>query len=650
MKREYKDFKEYMEYNYYDDIKRRLDPYIVSKKDSFENEDFYEITWIDMNEISYTVCGVTFKETDDGYLEIRTSVDAEVPFSGKTRYGRDSDGATKTYNVFFKAKLDNGLHDVKITEFGEYNKATYDKDKSLSQDLVPYLYEEAIEKNAEDFLKRNYPKALLQPMPLPVEEIVEKMGMKMYFAPMPDNIFGMTYFAEETVSVYDDIIHKNEIEIVTAPGTMLINPDVYFMGNIGTANNTIIHECVHWDRHRRAFELQKLLQGECNHISCEIVEGEYNGIGADESALKWMEWQANQLAPRILMPAEMTKRKLNDLLIGNYQNDKRERYSVHLENAIYQLASYFQVSVLAAKLRAIELGYDQAHGVWVYCDEKYIKPFSFKKGTLAQNQTFVLDEMSAMRQIYINPFLRELYQEGLIVYSNCMVCINDPKYVAINDVGEPELTEYALEHVHECCFIFKRKISASDSYSDTFYRRCFLCRDVDAAPYIEPEYDEEHKDNQDKKAKKEEIHKIKDSLTDIVAKMKEVPNGFGKTLEYHMKRKGLTNETMGEKANLSSQTISQYRNDELPNMTLGSAAALCNGLKLERHYAHDLMKKARYDLLSPGLDIYMISWLIDEHIGDNLQEWQDKLVEANIKVQIPGCEVPEGYFDKKKSK
>ena len=94
-------------------------------------------------------------------------------------------------------------------------------------------------------------------------------------------------------------------EIMTAPGTMLINPDVHFMYNIGTANNTMIHECVHWDRHRRPFELQKLLQGECSHITCEIVE-KYEGMKEDESAVKWMEWQASQLAPRILMPREMT--------------------------------------------------------------------------------------------------------------------------------------------------------------------------------------------------------------------------------------------------------------------------------------------------------------------------------------------------------
>lgn len=142
-----------------------------------------------------------------------------------------------------------------VTGAEEYNKALYDNYKSLSQNLVPYLYEEDIEKHAEDFLHRNFPKALLQPMALPVEEIAKAIGIEMYYAPLGENIFGKTYFGEEKVTVYESILGREKREITTKPGTMLINPNVYFMYNIGTANNTVIHECVHWDRHRRAFEL-----------------------------------------------------------------------------------------------------------------------------------------------------------------------------------------------------------------------------------------------------------------------------------------------------------------------------------------------------------------------------------------------------------
>lgn len=631
----YADFKEYMEDVYYDDIFNKVKGYVAGKKDSFESDEIYQVKWVELNDIH--VSGVTFKDIGDYVLEIRITVDADVDVTGKARYGYDHFAVTKYYNVFFDAILDNGLHDVKFIKIEEYNPATYERDKSLSQNLLQYMYEEDVEKHAEDFLKRHYPKALLQPMALPVEEIVETMGMKLYYAPLEEGIFGKTYFGSEKVKVYTNIIGKEEIEIITEPGTMLINPNVYFMYNIGTANNTIIHECVHWDRHRRPFELQKLLTGKCNHISCEIVEV-YDGIPQDAPALKWMEWQANQLAPRILMPAKMTERVYNNALRDIHTSKPFTRFAEVMEEAVGFTAQYFGVSLLAAKLRLIDLGYDVVQGTYVYSDGKYLPPFYFKKGTLEKHQTYVIDEQNALMQIFMNDELRDLYFEGRLIYANCMVCINAPKYIARSETGQPILTEYALEHVHECCYVFERKISASDTYSDSFYRRCFLCRDVSSETYIEAKYDPEHKDNQNKLERRDEINKITESVADIVRRLAtEVPGGFAGTLSYHMTRKGITNEELSARTNISTVSISEYRNTLSPKISLERATALCNGLKLEKHYSHDLMKKAGYDLSTPNITYYMIGWVIDEHPDDTLQQWQDKFNDAHVNVKLPGC-------------
>ena len=123
----YKDFKEYMEDNFLEVIMKRLEPYIISHKDAFEDDDYYSISWVEL--IDATVCGVTFKDIGDDWLEIRTSVDATVDISGKTKYGPDSDTVCKTYNVFFKGLLDDGLRKMTITDMIRYNKNTYDRDK-----------------------------------------------------------------------------------------------------------------------------------------------------------------------------------------------------------------------------------------------------------------------------------------------------------------------------------------------------------------------------------------------------------------------------------------------------------------------------------------------------------------------------------------
>ena len=633
--KKYNNFKEYMEDVYYDEIFNKIKGLVYAHKDSFESDTVYSVSYAEPYDIH--VSGVTFKEQDNGLLEIRVSVDADISVKGNTKYGYDEIADNASYNVFFRAKLEDGLQQVTITNAEEYNPAKFEKDKSLSQDLVPYLYEDAVEKNAEDFLSRHYPKALLQPMPLPVFEIAQSMGMTVYYAPLDDSVFGRTYFGSEKVTVYTDNTFKSKAEILTNPGTMLINPNVYFMRNVGTANNTIIHECVHWDRHRKAFELQRLLTGNCNHISCEIVDT-YEGIPDDAPALKWMEWQANQLAPRILMPAKMTERIYSSALRDIHTSKPLTRFAEVMEEAVGYTAQYFGVSFIAAKLRLMDLGYDVVQGTYVYNDGKYMPPFYFAKGTLEKNQTYIVDEKSAMLQIFISDELRTLYFEGKIIYANCMVCINSPKYVTRSETGLPILTEYALEHVHECCFVFNRKVNVSDTYSDSFYRRCFLCRDVNSETYIEAKYDPNHKDNQSKLERKAEIDKITESVTDIVRRLAtEVPGGFSGTLSYHMNRKNITNEELSARTNISTVSISEYRNTLTPKISLERALALCNGLKLEKHYSHDLMKKAGYDLSTPNINYYMIGWVIDEHPDDTLQQWQEKFNDANVKVKLPGC-------------
>ena len=166
------------------------------------------------------------------------------------------------------------------------------------------------------------------------------------------------------------------------------------------------------------------------------------------------------------MPTEMTKKVYHDALRDIYSANPRRRFGEIMEEAVGYLANYFQVSLMAAKIQLMELGYDVVQSAFVYSDGKYLPPFSFKKGTLEKNQTFVIDEKNAMFVLFMDPELRELYCDGKIIYANSMVCLNTPKYIELNESDMPILTEYALDHIDECCFIFDRKISASVSLKE----------------------------------------------------------------------------------------------------------------------------------------------------------------------------------------
>ena len=625
----YNNFKEYIYDNYYNEIWEVLSPFVIKNKKSFESDELYDINYVELSD--FKVSGVTFKDLGEGWLEIRTTVDSVVEVRGRSRYGSDSNAVNRSYNVFFKGLLNEGLREVSITNVTEYEESKYERHRSLDQSLVPYLYEEDVDKYAEDFLRRNYNKALLQPIPIDPYEVVKAMNLKMYWAPLGTKVFGKTYFGEEKVIVYDDSLHKNQIEIVTTPGTILINPHLFFMRGIGSGYNTIIHECVHWDRHRRAFELQKLLNGDLSHISCEVVEGEYNGIGPEESALKWMEWQANQLAPRILMPEKTVRKVYRDYLQASYTANPNRRYAETVQEVVGKVAGFFLVSDLAAKLRLFELGYEEVEGTCVYCNGRGLPPYAFRRGILDKTHSFVIDEENLLRNLLLNQNLMRLYSQGILVYANCMLVWNDPKYVEINESNKHILTDYALEHVDECCFLFKRNYNVGEKSEDTFYRRCFLCREINAAEFVPVEYDPEHTINQSKEEMQDEINIIMTRISTEMNNIKEnLRAGFPGALDYYMKTKKITAEELQSRCGVSTVSISKYRNATDLNIEKGTALALCKGLYLQGYEAVYFLNQADGNFNQMTVSNVFIRYLVTEHMDDTWEQWVKKLIMSNV--------------------
>ena len=85
-------------------------------------------------------------------------------------------------------------------------------------------------------------------------------------------VFGQMCFADCEVECYDHDQNQYVAKLV-AQKTILYDPDVFMLRNVGCVNNTIIHECVHWDKHKKAFELQKLCNESLCTIRCRVVEG-----------------------------------------------------------------------------------------------------------------------------------------------------------------------------------------------------------------------------------------------------------------------------------------------------------------------------------------------------------------------------------------
>lgn len=636
MSKKYDTFAAYLEDVYYNQIFSKIKSYLFNNKGRLDLSTSVvpDPSYVELSD--FKIMGVNFHESDTDRIECKVTVRAEIEISGRGRRDYESDSTECWISIPLSATLRNGLQQVSIGYASEYSRELFRAEDALTKYLVPYIYAKDLDKHAERFLEKYCPRALEEPMPLPIKEIVENMGLTVYHAPLPDGIFGRTYFNDANVEVFTNKTCSETEDRTICPGTILVNPDVVFMRNIGSTNNTVIHECVHWDKHYKFFELQKLLNPDIQAISCAVVEDYKKKSNELEDELSWMEWQANALAPKILIPAKTGKAKLSEILNRlhrAYRGRLRDGYVMEL--AISEFADFFKVSTTAAKIRAVELGFEQAAGVFNFVDGKNYPPFSFKKGSLKKGQTFVIDRNNVIIQSLLNPDLSEDIAARRFIHAGGLLVINDPQYVSIVEDSEPTLTEYALEHVDECCLVFDRTTRVSTQYDDSFYRICFLCRDADSKSFVEASFNPKEGKNEDVQKRAREMAAIAAEAKRVSDILAEVPSSFCGTLDYHIKRRGYTNEKMEERTGISSRMIQDYRNKKDAKPTLQSVLALCIGLNLHPSFSYDLIAKAGHNIMIASEEFLIYRYLIDNHHMENIFMWNAKLQDAGIPQQLP---------------
>lgn len=353
---------------------------------------------------------------------------------------------------------------------------------SLSDALVPFIPYDQLDKEATQFLKDNYPEALKitphgePPVFVDPQKIAAKLGLTVEMKRIKEDasVFGQLYFSDTEADLYNADLGENVPTHVDGK-TILVDPKMFLLRNLGSVNNTIIHECVHWVKHQKVFILEKLFNADASHISCEVVGGAASQVA--KSATEQMEKQANQLAPRIQMPAEPFRAKANEY-IGKFMRETNAKHTIDvMEQVICALEADFVVSKQAAKIRLVELGFEEAIGTFTYLDDHYVRPHSFRKGALKVNQTFSLSAQDAAIERFVNPELRKLTESGDYLFIDNHYVYNAPLYVQPDEDGNLDLTDYARAHMDECCLIFDMKITSKVGDCSDYHTACFLNRE-----------------------------------------------------------------------------------------------------------------------------------------------------------------------------
>lgn len=221
---------------------------------------------------------------------------------------------------------------------------------------IPVIAKKDFDKIAEGFLLKYYPQALREPIVVPIKEIAKnKLGLKVItkFRLTEDfSILGQMCCNSGLTTIYD----KKEDEyrdIRVRRGTMFIDPDVILLRNEGCFNNTIAHECVHWVEHRQYYiYMQAKKDTAKRNFKCP-TDNKDEGLKEVWTDEDWMEWQANGIAPRILMPKKTFK-----IAVDKICYDGKHEYGDNLKTwwIEYRLAKLFCVSRQSVQIRLLELG------------------------------------------------------------------------------------------------------------------------------------------------------------------------------------------------------------------------------------------------------------------------------------------------------
>lgn len=594
-------FDKYIFDTYYEQIVKTVKGFIFNNKDNTdlstymvpEPNGFIEFDNFELYKINYEII-------NNCELNLEIIVIADVIVRQYIKGEMEVDTKTKFVSVYAEVELDDGIKNFRIynTEFksDQYKKS---RNLKLSKDWVPYIRKKDFDDIAEKFLRKYYPQALTQPTPVPVETIVSEMGLSIHQEKLTidNSVFGKMVFKDTDVEVIEDekLVSKHFNK-----GSILVDKDVVFKRNVGSYNNTVIHECVHWELHKVFHEVKMVLDKDHSQVSSWTEENL-----ADSSmwtSLDWMEWQANGIAPRILMPKVQTRIKIRELFQTLTLVNPDISRSELVQEVVDNLATFFEVSRQAAKIRMIDLGFKEANGVYNYLDDRYMHNFAFELEAFDKGSSYTITSNDLCFEYCFNESFRQIIDRNKFIYVDNHLCLKDKKFIYMTKDG-PIMTDYAYEHMDECCLIFKVKSKNFTSISNETYYDYVLNRGVTKESEIKADFvDILQNPSLMDQLPPLDMMKLGKKISEL---LKELPFEFSGTLRSHRKRKNCTQPFLAKLVGITERTLRDYETleDNLPRLEL--TLSFCFALKLRPELSDDMIKKAGHQLtISPPHQVY----------------------------------------------
>lgn len=293
---------------------------------------------------------------------------------------------------------------------------------------------------ATKFLKKYCEEALATPMPLPIEDMLQKAKLTVQTASLSRNldIFGCCMLLDGYVRVYD-AEKQDYVPTFYPAGTLLFDPDSEWAYGEGCKRNTLIHEMVHWDKDQTYFKIlerkNRKAKEELYPIMCRQSRRNFEPPSrkrTKQNEVEWLEWQAHKLAPRVLMPKAMFVKKAEELLNGKIET---------CDNLVDALADFFKVSRTSTKIRLIEVGLENR----LMGMSDYAAVFD----ELKRKEHIAISVEDAFTLLSENVVFEDWVKTYNMVFTDGYFVVADKKYVTYKN-GELHLTRSAKTNLAAC--------------------------------------------------------------------------------------------------------------------------------------------------------------------------------------------------------
>ena len=332
----------------------------------------------------------------------------------------------------------------------------------LRKNTNPFLpYIDDFDREAEVFLKKyGCEEAIDTPQRIPIYEIATKLMsleiVQTECLSYDDSVQGSIAFSSGVVEVYDAVT-KELIGYPVSDPTIFVDSGI---DNEGRINNTLAHECFHWYKHRKYFIFERTHNNSGQFgIKCDartLIDSDNKSW----SDVEKMEWQARNMAPRILMPLRAAIKKTEELFL-KYEDQGISR-TVAFGSVIKEFAEFFGVSTESAGIRIREIGYWDVSGT----KHSVPKDILFK---IQPQQTTQRRESNATKhlqtitpeeafKIYVSDELfRQALDTGEFRYADGYFALKSSTVLLI-DEPEAHLSDYAKAHLYESVLDFTTRL------------------------------------------------------------------------------------------------------------------------------------------------------------------------------------------------